>query len=386
MDLIKYVILQAHVSGPTNLWNTDVWKSFSKYPTGPIYDPIMYNDKIGPAIIFYKNLLARRQRVLMVSAMEEHLRISGPFSHLFLTSAWVGGALTNYRKVQLKLRHAGVFLDLIKYLESTLFYNNISFQWLIENIILKEHQYMEHKLLNLHELSIKNLIFINNSLSQQWLTDKELVLGFSYLNISKNITNVLWLHKSIYKGLEDYIIHVILYQLLFIFLQRLSGLLTSFQLDNKYDGDINRVVTSEYFIRKPIVLHKSIIYPFLYNVINPNSKIGMRFLITLFRNFYKGRGHQITRIKQMRFPAINIALDLSLANMYVLNESRHLYLPIISFHKSIDPARGPVYSIPAHIGTPRQIAAYGYFFLGLILKQQTLDLQQLYSWDKLQQS
>ncbi len=86
MDLIKYVILQAHVSGLL-LFEYRCLKSFSKYPAGPIYDPIMYNDKIGPAIIFYKNMLARRQRGSYVSAMEEHLRISGPFSHLFLTSA-----------------------------------------------------------------------------------------------------------------------------------------------------------------------------------------------------------------------------------------------------------------------------------------------------------
>lgn len=85
--------------------NTDVWKSFSKYPTGPIYDPIMYTDKIGPALVFYKNMLARRQRVLMVSAMEEHLRISGPFSHLFLTSACGGRCIKQIIvRFQLKLR------------------------------------------------------------------------------------------------------------------------------------------------------------------------------------------------------------------------------------------------------------------------------------------
>ena len=61
-------------------------KSFTKYPAGAIYDPIIYNQKIGCAVVFYKNMLLRRQRVLFLGSIDANLRISGPFSHLFLTS------------------------------------------------------------------------------------------------------------------------------------------------------------------------------------------------------------------------------------------------------------------------------------------------------------
>jgi hypothetical protein len=58
--------------------------------------------------------------------------------------------------------------------------------------------------------------------------------------------------------------------------------------DDTYDGNSNRVVTAEYFKIKPFVLAAEINYNLLYKVIRPTSKIPIRFLITLFRNFYKG--------------------------------------------------------------------------------------------------
>ena len=61
-------------------------KSFTQYPTGAIYDPISYNYRIGHAVLFYKNMLIRRQRVLLLGSIEKKFAINGPFSHLFLTS------------------------------------------------------------------------------------------------------------------------------------------------------------------------------------------------------------------------------------------------------------------------------------------------------------
>lgn len=65
LDTLKYLSLASHLSGPTNLWNTDLWKSFNRYTTGPIYNPIYYSQKIGPALVFYKNMLLRRQRCII---------------------------------------------------------------------------------------------------------------------------------------------------------------------------------------------------------------------------------------------------------------------------------------------------------------------------------
>ena len=61
-------------------------KSFTQYPSGAIYDPISYNNRIGHAVQFYKNMLIRRQRVLLLGSIDKKLTISGPFSHIFLTS------------------------------------------------------------------------------------------------------------------------------------------------------------------------------------------------------------------------------------------------------------------------------------------------------------
>lgn len=62
-------------------------ESYGTYATGPIYDPIHYFYKYKRALVFYRLMLIKRQRVLLVSSIESQLRISGPFSHLFLTSA-----------------------------------------------------------------------------------------------------------------------------------------------------------------------------------------------------------------------------------------------------------------------------------------------------------
>jgi hypothetical protein len=119
LDTLQYVAVNAHVSGNTGLWNTDLWKSNSKNTPAPVYSPIDYNRRIMPANLFYKNMLLRRQRVLFLSSIDNNLKITGPFSHLFLTSIWIGGILTNYRKVQYNIRYFGSFLDILNYLEST---------------------------------------------------------------------------------------------------------------------------------------------------------------------------------------------------------------------------------------------------------------------------
>lgn len=65
LDTIKYINLNAHVSG---LLKYEYWfmKSFTQYPTGAIYDPISYNYRIGHAVLFYKNMLIRRQRCVAI--------------------------------------------------------------------------------------------------------------------------------------------------------------------------------------------------------------------------------------------------------------------------------------------------------------------------------
>jgi hypothetical protein len=85
LDTIKYIHLNAHVSGLLK-FEYRFMKSCTQYPAGAIYDPIIYNQKIGKAVVFYKNMLIRRQRILLLSSIEKALRISGPFSHIFLTS------------------------------------------------------------------------------------------------------------------------------------------------------------------------------------------------------------------------------------------------------------------------------------------------------------
>ena len=83
----------------------------------------------------------------------------------------------------------------------------------------------EHKILALHNLDLKNSIIKNHSLLQQngaSILKKMPNLGISYQNISKNLSNVLWLHKSMYTGVQEHVIQVLLYQLLFTFLQRMS--------------------------------------------------------------------------------------------------------------------------------------------------------------------
>lgn len=62
-------------------------ESYGKYATSPIFDPIRYFYKYNRAMTFFKLMLIKRQRVLMVTSIDSNLRISGPFSHLFLTSA-----------------------------------------------------------------------------------------------------------------------------------------------------------------------------------------------------------------------------------------------------------------------------------------------------------
>jgi hypothetical protein len=57
--------------------------------------------------------------------------------------------------------------------------------------------------------------------------------------------------------------------------------------DDTYDGNNNKVASAEFFKIKPLVLNNELKYNLLYKVIRPTSKIGLRFLITLFRNFYK---------------------------------------------------------------------------------------------------
>ena len=66
LDTIKYINLNAHVSGSTKIWNTDLWKSFTQYPTGAIYDPITYNYRIGHAVLFYKNMLIRTTTCVVI--------------------------------------------------------------------------------------------------------------------------------------------------------------------------------------------------------------------------------------------------------------------------------------------------------------------------------
>lgn len=95
-------------------------KSYSNYATGPVFDPINYFYKYNRALVFFKTMLLKRQRVLLVSSIESNLRLSGPFSHLFLTSAcdW-RCAVQIIEKLQKKLSIFWCFLMCYIIIEST---------------------------------------------------------------------------------------------------------------------------------------------------------------------------------------------------------------------------------------------------------------------------
>lgn len=95
-------------------------KSYSNYATGPVYDPVNYFYKYNRALVFFRTMLLKRQRVLLVSSIESNLRISGPFSHLFLTSACDRRrALQIIEKFQKKLSIFWCFLMCYIIIEST---------------------------------------------------------------------------------------------------------------------------------------------------------------------------------------------------------------------------------------------------------------------------
>ena len=141
----------------------------------------------------------------------------------------------------------------------------------------------------LHNLSISNLIMINFSLlrpQSKGVFVKVRTLGLSFFKISKNLSNVLCYISQCIKDRRTYnscnIISIIIYIFtnVFLFIKFIS-------FDVTYDGNFNKVVAAESFRIKPFPLNKELKYNLLYNVIRPAAKPATRFLITLFRNFYK---------------------------------------------------------------------------------------------------
>ena len=58
-------------------------KSVSQY-TATTYDPGIYGFRISRAVTFYKQMLIRRQKVLLLSSIEQKLRLVWPiFTYFF---------------------------------------------------------------------------------------------------------------------------------------------------------------------------------------------------------------------------------------------------------------------------------------------------------------
>ncbi len=151
-----------------------------------------------------------------------------------------------------------MFLDLINFI-------------VIRKYNIKRTSIYEHKSLTLHNLHFQNSILINYSLLRQktaQISKQSVDLQLSYLNIAKNLTNVLCYISQYIKN------------------RRTSNSCIIIS-DDTYDGNNNKVASAEFFKIKPLVLNNELKYNLLYKVIRPTSKIGLRFLITLFRNFYK---------------------------------------------------------------------------------------------------
>ena len=91
-------------------------ESYGTYATGPIYDPIHYFYKYKRALVFYKTMLIKRQRVLLVSSIGITFTNFRPiFTFIFNIGLWSAVHFTNYRKVSKKIKYTLVLLDVLYY-------------------------------------------------------------------------------------------------------------------------------------------------------------------------------------------------------------------------------------------------------------------------------
>jgi len=84
IDTIQYIGTPITCFWGLIIYEYSFMESYSKYATGPIYNPINYYIKYNRAMVFFKSMLLKRQRVLLVSSIGYQITYNRPiFSFIF---------------------------------------------------------------------------------------------------------------------------------------------------------------------------------------------------------------------------------------------------------------------------------------------------------------
>jgi len=434
IHIINFLHVDAHIAGPSPRWtsNLAVFTRSTRFGYGifNLGHTLIY---LRRALSFFKKLILKKRRMLLVSSVYNEFRPLGRFQHFFYANHWIGGLLTNFKQIttfsSFYTSKKNAYLCVVETIASGIIHQ---FTGLNHGFFRKRNIFSAKSLRNklLHR-KLKVLNFALNKSHEKNIVIKHITIKYQrrYKEKSKNIrisgSNLYNHNLSIYNILKKkhkmrtqhsaaFIPRILIYgiansfyeyfncnfiNIAFFWQYRLfySG---KIRVDrNLYQSTLKSLMAStlsNFFypvnfkiskvtrklaknqLELDIIDYKVPLKKFKPKLFNKTIRLKLRLYLKFTAKLYRILFRYFSLKRKV--PSVVVILDLKEANIWAMNEARRLSIPSIGIASGDDGIDGVPYLVPSGVTLRKQAVFYYCLFIQYLLKSKKKINKQTLLW------